>query len=145
MEKKRPLSLTILSCYWSFSAIVFILVIVLAVMLLLGQKAEMASFGVRALELLSSDKVSGELKKDITNSLPNAVLLTILVIGLFRMKEWSRIGMLVYISYDILRTLSGLFVYGLSGWPNKGYCVGFTIMIVSFYYLTRPKVKEQFK
>ncbi len=74
----------------------------------------------------------------------NAVILLILILGLWNLKEWSRVGFILY------SVLNGIFIM-VALFLNLSYRNRLTdifclvIFAILIYYLIHPKVKEQFK
>jgi uncharacterized membrane protein (DUF2068 family) len=94
------------------------------------------------------DKFFGKHKKLSSNItvVAHALILLVLTWGLWNLKEWSRIGAIIF---EIYKAVSRIWVMpkfavvGLSG--LVGQIAALTTSLLIVIYLTRPKVKEQFK
>ena len=148
MDNKKPLGLKILLFYWSAAILVSTLLIVFIIVILSlpeDMKASVLKSGVYILKLSSQEALIAELEKQIISNIPEVVLLATLIIGLLKLKEWSRIGMVLFMGYSLLTPLSKLIVFVLSGTWRGIAPVGSIAAFISLYYLTRPQVKEHFK
>lgn len=78
----------------------------------------------------------------IIQKLPFAILFTLFGVFLLCRRNWARLGIVAMLSIGILLSLFfSIYCRVFSVW----LFLRITIAIVIIYYLTRPKVKEQFK
>ena len=76
----------------------------------------------------------------------DAFIVLVLLFGLWGLKNWGRLGIIVFL---IMRVFSGIYFLLLHRHYYNAQFLGITAPVLFYlfliYYFTRPKVKEQFK
>jgi uncharacterized membrane protein (DUF2068 family) len=86
--------------------------------------------------------LGGELGKSTPRILVVSVVIAVLIIGLWKLKKWAWIGVILYslfaIGWNVVCLFPGASVVKISKLP------ALIISILVIYYLSRPKVKQLF-
>lgn len=103
------------------------------------------------LNINSVEQLNKSLERAVTTAfhphiIISIVIETIFVFGLWNLKQWSRIGTILYSLYSIIfRILTFKNVAKVHLSQYSAYVVGLILPLAVIYYLSRTKVKALFK
>ena len=100
----------------------------------------------KALNINSIEDFDRFLKEELRKAAPRilvvSVIIAVLIFGLWKLKKWARIGVILYslfaIGWNVVCLFPGASVVKISKLP------ALIISILVIYYLSRPKVKRLF-
>ena len=151
---KRPLGIKVAFFFLSLPFIIYFCTAIVAISLNnipISKKIVMVHEGkfAKSHNITSVEELDKYLKHR-NSTLFNPRLLTMMVLpfilgfGVFSLKNWARISLVIYSVYAIAMSLTAFYINQSSYNLFALFCL-LTFFLWCIYYLTRPKVKERFK
>ncbi|MCX5697405.1 MAG: hypothetical protein NTU54_05515 [Candidatus Omnitrophica bacterium] len=154
MENKKSIGVIVFSWIYLISAVSCILAALISFAIIsLPQEHKIEVLKnptTQQLGINSIAEIDKYYQSKIKQTLPLGIITLIATIGLFRLKRWSLTGIILVAIWGILdqafKILGKNTVhYPLSVGYNISVIFGLLLYILTIYFFTRPKVREQFR